>query len=168
MALIAKWSSHQLWCHVTDVSAWVRPSLVLVLYWAHGEWNYTSRFSPTIIWPKFNWEFDMQPVYFQAFCHLIKVISPTIRLDSHVKIQLFGSYSDFFSSMFVLVSMYYGSSHSIKECQFGMQQNFNWEIKIVYSEIQTKHLAQKHTFTQAHITVTPQYPLYIMDIDTLC
>ena len=70
--------------------------------------------------------------------------------------------------MFVLVSMYYGSSHSIKECQFGMQQNFNWEIKIVYSEIQTKHLAQKHTFTQAHITVTPQYPLYIMDIDTLC
>jgi len=27
-----------------------------------------SRFSPMIIWPKFNWEFDVQLVYYKGNC----------------------------------------------------------------------------------------------------
>ena len=95
MALMAKWSCHRLWHHVTYVSV-VSSTLACLSFYiglicpyrAHGEWNYTSRFSPMIIWQKFNWEFDMQPVYLQTFRHLIWVISPTIGLNSHVKIQL--------------------------------------------------------------------------------
>ena len=99
MALMVKWSCHRLQHHVTYVS--VVSSTVTCLsfyiglicpYRAYGEWNYTSRFSPMIIWPQFNWEFDMQPVYFQTFHHLIWVISPMIGLNSHV--NLGGSYSD--------------------------------------------------------------------------
>ena len=76
---------------------WMGRSLLICLsfyvglicpYWAHGKWNYTSTFSPMIICPKFNWEFDMQLACFQTFHHLIQVISPMIGLNSHVKIQL--------------------------------------------------------------------------------
>src|ERR1700676_517324 len=95
MALMAKWSCHRLWHHVTYISV-VSSTLACLSFYiglicpyrAHGEWNYTSRFSPMIIWQKFNWEFDMQPVYLQTFRHLIWVISPMIGLNSHVKIQL--------------------------------------------------------------------------------
>jgi hypothetical protein len=94
MALMVKWLCHWLWHHVTYVSVVSSTPTCLSFYiglicpyGAHGKWNYMSRFSPMIIWLKFNWEFDMQPVYFQTFHHLIQVISPTIRLNSHVKIQ---------------------------------------------------------------------------------
>ena len=46
--------------------------------------------------------------------------------------------------------------HNIKECQFGIQQKFNWEIKIAHSEIWTEHLVQKQTFKEAHLPIALQ------------
>ena len=36
-----------------------------------------------------------------------------------------------------------------------MQQNFNWEKKSAHSDVQTKDLAQKYSYTQTRLPVPP-------------